>query len=656
MRGLAVLLVVAFHAGLPVQGGFTGVDVFFAISGFVITSVLLEEMTSIGRIDLRRFYVRRVKRLGPALAVMVTTIAVLGTVASPVTTQRVGAMTGLFASLFSANAYLITVPTGYFDPAATLNPFLHLWTLAVEEQFYLVFPALLLVGWWLGRRVSLGGRRTAVAAVSLTTALSFLLALHYARSGDATDQRLAFYGSPTRAWEFGAGALVALLLPWMERLRRPVAHVVGVLGLTAIGAAAFSIRDPAGFPVIATLLPVCGTCALLAAGTVLGERGVSRLLGMRPALWVGDLSFSWYLWHWPLIVFAGVLWPGAGWATPTLAALSLLPAWLSYRYVENPIRLSPRIAGRTALALAATCAAVPLAACLGFMAASNLLATTAPMQAYERSQVTHLDERAGCSSIPLGSQPEPRCTWGTSQRLVVLTGDSNASQFSEPVVRAATRAGFRVRIATTGDCPFIDLSVLREDRAREMKLCRSFYDHNLEAILQLRPSLVITAARTDGYLDSATMGLAYSGGPRSYRPGEKQRLWYQGLASTMGRLNHAGIPVVIVHPVPEFSYSVADCAVIRILTRSCESTIARGTADTQLQSSILTETRAAAALPDVFTLDPLKTLCGRDRCKAQRGGTLLYRDKSHLAVDGALTLENAFHQAIVAHAAPASSR
>jgi peptidoglycan/LPS O-acetylase OafA/YrhL len=651
LRGLAVLLVVVFHAGLPVPGGFTGVDVFFAISGFVITTLLLTDLTAMGRIDLRRFYARRVKRLGPALAVMVATIALLGTLASPVTTQEVGATTGMFASVFSANAYLFEHHIGYFDPAATLNPFLHLWTLAVEEQFYLFFPALLLLGWWVGGRLRRGALWSAVIAVAVTTVVSFYLALELAGSGDQTHQQLAFFGSPTRAWEFGAGALLALLVPFLARMPRSAAQTLGALGLVAIGVAAFSIEDPGGFPVVATLLPVLGTCALLAAGTATG--GVAtRLLGIRPAVWIGDLSYSWYLWHWPLVVFATVLLPGAGWAAPTLAALSLLPAWLSYRYVENPIRFSPRIAGRTVLVLGAVCVAVPLAACVGLRATSDALAATAAMTSYERSQVPHLDIRAGCWSVPLRSEPNAACTWPAPERRgsVVLIGDSTAGQYSEPVLRAARRAGFELRIATIGHCPFVDLSVLREGRRHEMKACRRFYSDSLEAVLRLRPSLVITSARTDLYISQDSFGLAGPGGSHRYGIDEKQELWYQGVTSTLGRLNAAGIPVAVVHPLPIPPYSVADCAVVRLLTESCAANTGRKAVDRHLQRSVDTETRAVAGLPASWAIDFRRRLCDRDRCSGLRGDTLLYRDRFHLSVDGALLLSDDFHRSILAYA------
>ncbi len=304
LRGLAVLLVVFFHAGLHVPGGFMGVDVFFAISGFVITGLLLRELEPGGRIDFGRFYTRRARRLLPALALMVTVVAVLGTLASPAVTQRIGAVTGIFASLFSANIYLGRLPSGYFDVSATLNPFLNTWTLGVEEQFYLFFPLLLLVSWKVWRRA---GAVIAVAAVSLLS-IGLAHALAGQVIGGANAPRLAFFGSPSRAWEFGAGALLALLVPLIARLPAPVAHVLGAVGLAAIALAEFRYYDTLGVSVGTLLLPVGGTCALLAAGTAT-SRGFARLFSIRPAVWFGDLSYSWYLWHWPLIVYAKALWP-----------------------------------------------------------------------------------------------------------------------------------------------------------------------------------------------------------------------------------------------------------------------------------------------------------------------------------------------------------
>jgi peptidoglycan/LPS O-acetylase OafA/YrhL len=240
LRALAVLLVVAYHAGAPLPGGFTGVDVFFAISGFVIARALIRELASTGGLRLGRFYARRVRRLLPALAVMLIAVALLGTLASPVAGQRMGGLTGIRASLFAANVYLYHLGTGYFDVSASLDPLLHTWTLAVEEQFYLVFPALLLLGWRLGRRLA------AVLLVGAVSAGSFYLALEYSQAfgigGVAHPQRFAFYASPTRAWEFGAGSLLALGSPLLSRAPLLVADGLGAAGLAWAGVGVLAIE------------------------------------------------------------------------------------------------------------------------------------------------------------------------------------------------------------------------------------------------------------------------------------------------------------------------------------------------------------------------------------------------------------------------------
>ena len=361
LRALAVLLVVAFHAGLPFSGGFTGVDIFFAISGFVITRTLVNELVERGRIDLPRFYLRRLMRLLPALAVMLTFVALAGFLFDPAGAVRISGLTGIFASFFSANFYLYSLPNGYFDVSGQLDPLLHTWTLAVEEQFYVLFPVTLLGAWLIGLRGRgpKAARLSAVAAVAAISVVSLALARAWADgrlgAGLSAPDRFGFFGSPARAWEFGAGCILSLLWVYWRRIPVLVGTGFGALGvgLIVLTAVATSEGDPLW---ATTFVPVAGACALLFAGAA-PANGVSRLLGRGPLVWIGDLSYSWYLWHWPLIVFGRALWPGVGWIPAVAALVSLGPAWASYRYVENPIRFNPRFRGRRALALAAVCVA-----------------------------------------------------------------------------------------------------------------------------------------------------------------------------------------------------------------------------------------------------------------------------------------------------------
>ncbi len=339
LRAVAVLLVVAFHAGLPLPGGFIGVDVFFVISGFVITSMLQREWSSTGRLMFGRFYLRRFKRLVPALALMITVVMVASAlILSPLGPQQNAANTAIGAMLLVANFVIVRTTGGYFDAPAETNPLLNTWSLSVEEQFYLVFPALIALGWCLARRSSALRMSAyfvvgAIAVVSFALAVVGSLGLNLRGSGSI----LGFYSPFTRAWEFAAGALLALALSRRALKSTPLLAGAGILGLLLLTVGLWAITDTTPFPGPWTLVPVAAAMLLILAGTS-PKSPTSRLLSTRPMVKIGDWSYSIYLWHWPLIVFAVVIWPFNFWAPIIAAVVAWIPAVASYRWVEQPIR------------------------------------------------------------------------------------------------------------------------------------------------------------------------------------------------------------------------------------------------------------------------------------------------------------------------------
>jgi peptidoglycan/LPS O-acetylase OafA/YrhL len=651
LRGIAVLLVVMFHAGLNVPGGFTGVDVFFVISGFVIGGVLLTELEQTGRVDLLRFYGRRVRRLLPALAVMVTIVALAGVLLAPVAGQHTGGITGILASLFSANIYLFRDGAGYFASDEALNPFLQTWTLAVEEQFYILFPTLLVLSWVLGRSARrTGGRSRAAVVIGLTSLASFALALKLSSGppgGLTTDQRFAFYSAPTRAWEFGLGALLVLASPLVRRLPSIVAAVLGVLGVTAILIAAVDIQGTSNYPSVQALVPTLGACAILAAGTI-DDGGVAAIIRMPPLAWLGDLSYSWYLWHWPLIVFAVALWPTHRVPAATAAAaLSLLPAWASFRHVENPIRSTPQFTGRRLVALATVCVALPILACSGLLAFSDALDSRAGLAAWRLSQQAHLDHARGCDSgQPVGSQP-PRCTWRVqhARGRLVLVGDSYAGHVTEAVVTAGNAEGFDVTVATFPACPFLDVRVYRS--VLDEPHCRLYYTRGLQALLRMRPSLVVTSFRAGHYTEDSQIELAVGSRRQAAGPAvTKESALERGLASTLKTLNARGIPVLVVDPIPTHPREMGACAAVRVMTESCPLTVSRGVVDRRLAGPIRIDELAVGRATRSYRLNLENRLCSKTQCSVVAHRVVMYRDANHLSVAATREVTDLFRRAI----------
>ncbi len=645
LRALAVAIVVAYHAGVLLPGGFVGVDVFFVISGYVITRVIVAELAETGTLDLTRFYRRRIRRLVPALTVLlgVTMVAALF-FATPLVHQST-VRTGAMAGLFNANTYLAAFGVGgYFEAAAEANPLLHTWSLSVEEQFYLVAPGLLALGWAVGRKLRIPPRALLAAGLLAGGVGSFVLsyALTFGRlDPSGKGATYAFYLAPARAWEFVAGALLAVL-PTVAARRaggRVVASVEAAVGLGSVAYAAVVFDGSTPFPGTAAVLPVVGTVLLLDAGARNGANVVGAVLGHRAAGWVGDRSYSWYLWHWPLIVFARALFPEVG-AAPLVAAVgSLVPAWLSYRYVEQPVRLPTFTRRGGTLAIAVAGIVVPLGA--------GVLVERAHAMPFWREFPRHVDVLRQCDrDVPMAARELSGCTFVVPGAVgeVVSVGDSNAGHVSEAVIAAAERVGLTTVLVSNSGCPFVDVA-LWED-GQEDRQCRTFVQETVAELVRRRPATVVLATASDLYggreLRSGDGTVVYRGAA------ERDAAWRAGLERVVAPLRAAGVDVVLVHPVPRFpGWFPHRMAAIRLAGPIgwLDTSIDRDEALALRQRAVTIESEVAATF-GVRTLDLFDDLCPQARCEARVDGVWWFRDGDHLSVEGTQVVQDRFDEVL----------
>ncbi|MBT0769457.1 acyltransferase [Kineosporia sp. J2-2] len=608
LRALAVLLVVLYHAEIPfVPAGFAGVDVFFVISGFVITSQIRRQHAA-GSFGFARFYARRVKRLWPAMTVMVLVVLSLTfLLLSPLGPQAMVAQTAIGAMLAAGNIAILRSTGGYFDPAATTNPLLHVWSLAVEEQFYLVFPAVLVL--------CLRWRRVALPLTALSAA-SFVVCL--AMSGSD----LAFYSSFTRAWEFGVGALLTLggrrrgHLPALSR----VSGLLGLAGLAGLVGMNLLLDDSTVWPGPATLIPVLATAALIVSGTL--ETGVvQRVLSVGPLVWLGDLSYSVYLWHWPAIVFAELLWPDAPLAPVLAAAFSLVPAYLGYRLVEQPLRFRSARSRRVLGAGLVTSAVVTALA----LAVSVLGPAVIPGAARYASdqQTTTWGRRNGCMIQGTAVQVADiaRCTSSVDDEkgTVLLVGDSHADMLSDGVIAAAGRLGYGTTALTGSGCGFSRTAPPSQEGNDCAGIAAMLLDRATGS--QDRPALVVLSQWLAPHL-------------------RRNPDWLETLRPALTELHEAGIPVVFALDTPAFaeegSPRSSACAG-GWLNFGCSeslSEVERIAGDSRAVSQ-----RFAQSLPWVTVLDPWPVFCGTSECSAVVDGRLAYYDFNHLNAVGSTALE-----------------
>ena len=337
LRAVAIGCVVLYHfwpAALP--AGFVGVDVFFVVSGFLITGLLVRDAERFGRVRLREFYVRRIRRILPAALVVLSTCAVATLLFVPRIEWRPFLQQVLSSALYVQNWHLARDSQIPRRADLESTPVQHFWSLSVEEQFYLLWPLLIIAALWLATR--LGRRRLAVIAAMLgvATVASFV----HGVALTAQDHNLAYFSTLSRAWEFGVGGLLALAPVIVgDRLRRTRA-VATWLGLAVIAAAALTFTDHELFPGAIALVPVLGTAAVIWAGMPRAALSLAPVAALRPVQWFGDISYSLYLWHWPVIMFAPFIMgrPSQAPVMVLLLVVSIVVAAASKRWIEDPFR------------------------------------------------------------------------------------------------------------------------------------------------------------------------------------------------------------------------------------------------------------------------------------------------------------------------------
>jgi len=408
LRAVAILAVVLYHVRASLlPGGYIGVDVFFVISGYLITRMLWDELEARGRVGFAAFYARRARRLLPmAMLVVAFTMVASAALLPPVEVGSV-AKDGLATATYWANYRFAALKTNYLSSSGPPSPFLQYWSLGVEEQFYLVWPMLLVLA---SRLVRAGGagkhlaprRGRAIAIVAGVAAASFVFSLWLTHA----DEPWAFFSLPSRAWELALGGLVALGAPQLRRLPKAFLAAVGWAGLGAIVGSAIGLGASTPFPGAAALAPVLGAAAVVAGGLRRVSWGPAALLGRSPMQFGGDISYSWYLWHWPVLVLAPYLTGGALSLPVALAlgAASGLVAWVSHVLIEEPARRSPWLARRPAVSLSA-------GACLGGAGVAACLVAAAVVPASQGHGVAHVaalptapaSALAGADSRALGS-------------------------------------------------------------------------------------------------------------------------------------------------------------------------------------------------------------------------------------------------------------
>jgi peptidoglycan/LPS O-acetylase OafA/YrhL len=648
-------LVVFFHAGLPLPGGFIGVDIFFVVSGYVITSSLIRESTDSEsiKLQLQNFYIRRAKRLIPALGTLILAVMVASyLIESSWGEQQRTALSGIASTFSFANIRYALDSSGYFSLAAKTNPLLHIWSLSVEEQFYIVFPILVLVLLRKSRNFY-QTKFVLLVIASISFVLSILLSygLPPFESVERA-QQFALYMPFTRTWEFLAGVLIALPMSNKRVTFNRLAAIRSMQILAVIGIlfSSFFIQDLGVFPGFSVLIPVVSTVVLIWAGSLNSEGLIARCCSTSWLVLVGNISYSWYLWHWPFIVLSQRIWPNTPFVRELAAISSLLPALLSYQFIESRWRNRGNRPKKDLTLI------LFLFVLLPFLAGALLFwqANRAQPNNIQVDQSTKSGLGVDCNYL------EESCFDLNPDRdqQILLVGDSHAAALFPLVKFVGDQNDVGVSIVSRPGCPFLN---------REL----AFYLYTFESQnLMTRTDCVKAYSEATGWLSSDRVDLVlfannaplYVGEPRlnqsfdlrvscftvgencDYSNDYSLRLeqYKDLLISSVQEILEYSDRVILIAPLPYQFRDPSDFVRDENRTLGTPRSAVDG-----IRTSVLRVLNDVSSMDDrIAVWDPIETLCNDEVCPESTNGESNYSDNSHLSVAGTFLMERSLNAAL----------
>jgi peptidoglycan/LPS O-acetylase OafA/YrhL len=620
LRALAILMVVGAHFAIPgLDWGFAGVDIFFVISGYLITQFIYVEYAETGNFNYLNFYARRFRRLLPALTLMIAVTLFAGHFLLSPAEQAKAAKIAPFASVWLSNFYFSFASINYFDAPLQDSLFLHTWSLGVEEQFYLFWPVFLIaIVNELKKSTDTVHRKGLFFALSIFIAASLIgcIVLSYGRP------TWAYYMMPTRLWQFalgGAGFFISQQLAKSPKNQyRGFKNAIPFMGLALLVLSGLLLSPDKIYPGYLVLFPTCAALCFLINGEVSPTSKITKLLGVFPMRFLGDISYSLYLWHWPVWVLSSLFITDNAQRLLIAIPLTLILSIVSYHLCEAPIRRSNFFRSRTKLtiAIAVTCMLLMVTVSGLLLEAARKSSRTPEISFYEKIR----DHKPwiysyGCDKWFFSAEVAP-CVYGpkTATHIAAIFGDSVGAQWIPAIQAIYNDPEWKIIVYTKSACPMLDEKFFYRRLGREYIECEIWRDNAASQLRELHPDVVFMGSAINTYSETQ---------------------WTKGTQRLLDKFSNASGQIFIFRSTPVLPYNAIDC-----LTRKkwvsqyidisglCEPKVN----DTYSEQVFSWQKNAIKPYQNVKLLDLNEAICPKGICVLERDAQVLYRDNQHLSV------------------------